>query len=134
MSDLVDPCTACGRWVRASDSACPFCGAAHRGAVLPPRPPLRSRLAMVAGALLLGACGGGDATADDADDGTGSGGGEVVDDGGGDGDDLDGDGSPDAEASCAGVCGSHHHPECMDDDPPCPAPPYGAPPADAVIV
>jgi len=132
MPDFVDPCAACDRFVRATDSACPFCGAAHAPASLPPKPPLRSRLAMVAGALLLGACGGGDAAVDDTDDGAGSGGEVVDDDGEGDTEIVDGDGSFEPEPSCAGVCGSHHTPTC--DDPPCPAPPYGAPPADDLIV
>lgn len=145
MSDVVDPCSACDRFVRATDSACPFCGAAHAAASLPPKPPLRSRLAMVASALLLGACGGGDVAVDDTDDGAGSGG-EVVDEGGdgagvggeggdgaeGDAEIVDGDESFEPQPSCAGVCGSHHTPTC--DDPPCPAPPYGAPPADDLIV
>ncbi|MFK7988710.1 MAG: hypothetical protein AB8I08_22005 [Sandaracinaceae bacterium] len=38
------------------------------------------------------------------------------------------------EVSCAGRCGSHHSPPCMSDPDPCPAPPYGAPPADDTFV
>lgn len=72
--------------------------------------------------LFVAACGGGQAASDEGDRiPEGSSGGEG--------------GGADAEASCAGRCGSHHRPACMDDPvDPCPAPPYGAPPIDDPLV
>lgn len=126
MSDeVVEPCASCARHVRASERCCPFCGAPHvsEPRPAPPRAPTRAALAAWAG-LVLGACGGGGAAGDD-----------VAPEGSSGGEGAEGD----AEASCAGHCGSHHrrrsHPPCMDDpEDPCPAPPYGAPPADELLV
>ena len=152
--NIVVPCAACAQFVRQTETACPFCGEAREPThEAPPRTSLRSRLAVVAGAaLLMGACGGGEATS--SDDGAGgdvhveSGGGESGDSGDGEGDAeggggdevADGEGGGEGEVlggeevSCAGRCGSHHSPPCMDDPDPCPAPPYGTPPAEDMLV
>ena len=67
-------CSGCGRHVRLSDSACPFCGAAlaaasRGGRVIREIVGARaSRAALFAGAVLVAGCGGGD------DDGDGDGG------------------------------------------------------------
>ena len=148
MEDVFVPCEACARFVRSTEIVCPFCRA-HAAPQLadatPIRSGLRTRLAAIAGAaLLVGACGG-DAEPDGRDQDESAGDDVVQDDVAPDdtadtagGDVAHGEGGGlqelgDQEVSCAGRCGSHHNPPCMQDDPPCPAPPYGAPPVDDLI-
>lgn len=60
MSSPLAPCPGCERHVRTGEIACPFCGASTIALVAPPVRPWRrsGRLALVAGAMLLGSgCG-----------------------------------------------------------------------------
>ncbi|MBL8677698.1 MAG: hypothetical protein JNK05_00915 [Myxococcales bacterium] len=62
----LQPCVECGRHVRASENACPFCGASVAPTPAPMMPQSRlSRAALVAFGLAVStaSCGGGDANA-----------------------------------------------------------------------
>lgn len=105
------PCPACARHARADARRCPFCGAdPSASAPGPVRLVARSeltRFAVVAGAAMLAAaC---------------SGSGETEQGG-------SSDGSSGAEDEYEHRRTGERHIEC--DDPPCPAPPYGAPAID----
>jgi hypothetical protein len=122
MENVVEPCASCGRHVRRSERACPFCGSAHVSVPHPPPPRLPTRAALAAWAgLATFACGGAQQQQVDTEEQTEEHAHEQQD-------------VAHEEVSCAGRCGSHHHPPCMDDPTPCPAPPYGAPPSDEAYV
>ena len=67
--DALIPCEACDRYIRASETECPFCSAPHAPVRLP-APGRRhvTRAAMVALALATTACGDDDAAVDAGDD------------------------------------------------------------------
>lgn len=136
--ELVEPCARCARHVHESEARCPFCGAPHTPGprVAPPRAPTRAMLAAWAG-IFVASCGGGQAI--EGDDANASSSGDESnasqENGVPHGESGGGELPSGEEASCAGRCGSHHHPPCMDDPvDPCPAPPYGAPPLDDSLV
>lgn len=56
MSDALVPCTSCGRHLRASSTACPFCSVAHtpREVAAPTRRLSRSRAAIFAFGFAMG--------------------------------------------------------------------------------
>lgn len=122
MDSVVEPCGSCRRHVRSSETVCPFCGEpfAPGPRPAPPRAPTRAALAAWAG--LFAACGGPQSTTEVQTQGS-EGTEQTVEQ------DV-----AQEEVSCAGRCGSHHHPPCMDDPDPCPAPPYGTPPSDEAYV
>ncbi|MCC6874989.1 MAG: hypothetical protein IT378_11845 [Sandaracinaceae bacterium] len=80
MSELT-PCTSCARHVRVTQESCPFCGAAIEVAPRPARQVVAraARLAILSGAVALGACGGSQQMTDAGHDAGSDGGSVVVD-------------------------------------------------------
>lgn len=138
----VGPCARCARHVRVGSARCPFCGAGASevagGAVRAVSRRELTRAAVFASAAVVMGCG--SSEPETADDGTSSGGG---DDPGGGGDDPGGGGTD--PGGGGGGSAEVPNPECADDprrcrqlppcvyDGTCPAPPYGAPPADTLV-
>lgn len=123
------PCAECARHVRVGADRCPFCGAeaaeVAAGEVRPVGRRELTRAAIFAGAALLAGCGGSSEAADEVADDDGTTGGD--DPGGGDA--LDEARDPECDIDprrCRQL------PPCVHDGT-CPAPPYGAPPADVIV-
>ncbi len=135
------PCDLCARHVRGDSAECPFCGARLEAAPTPPMTALPAskltRVAIFAGAaMLLQACGGGEPEAEESGGDENTGGETTTGDDTG-GESSCGTGNCSAEGGTvvpdAGQQANPDDPNQPDPvaDPVTPAPPYGAPPADA---